>query len=535
MAFYTTLPATQASANGIDPQLEDQIIDFIAIPSKTIGFYLPDPQAGCNVVINTTFRADDVPMTTGINPQPTTSGDARYDWQVRYWANGIPQTPTASAGGVGITGATSGPTLPVQSFSRAKFGTWKVKPIYATYSPYPVITPGVSALGSNELWTSGAPAYTFVINSPGPQIADFSVTSYPNSAAFDSATTNNFASYPWPSAQRGLPVTTTDGHIRQTFMAFQQAVAVIKDSTGANVSNTSPVYTNKLSTDHIIFDSSASYGGDVSYQWSILKSTDGGATWSTAVSGTDYVLNSGSLNTKGSIDLTFAAPATSQPALNYQIIFQVTGYSTSNNPFVNVGESITSKGNSGPNIDIWTATVQVTGAGTLSTTTTTVNLPTLIPSLNVISTNPVTETSPQLIVSGDTTIQVTTLLNNTNALKQTLLNVYSISGSSATLLPGYPITNTLIPSDTSLLPVSDPSNAVWVKELNVDCSVTVQLRQHVGTSITIIQQKSGLGPFTFAIGAGTYDIAYIVGAPKPYVVVASSLELASTITTSISL
>ena len=536
---WNNLPFT----TGISPQLLDQIHDFVAVPSYTLSFPLPSPWGtliewiGYNAQYHNPV---DIPFTLINNfSSPTTSPDNRYRWQIRFWANGIAQKANP---GVFVSGTSDGGEVgPSKEFTRIKDNVnWKVAPVYGGYQNSVLLIPGVPFYTSNTLHSNSAPSYDIPITYAGSQIALFHLSHYPDGIlGFTQTQINNlpaFNNFAWPAAisvPLGVSPVGAATVTYQNFFVFQQAKVIVKDSTSAIISNSFPTYNNKNASDVFILNSGDSYGGDVKYEWLIEKSVDGGNTWTAAVGGgTDYTLNSGVLNNKGTINLNFVAPGVAQPPILYKTTFRAVGYSTiatgnpeRTNPFHNLSQGILGKGDSGPNETDWHAIIEIVESTTITVKNTIVTLPILLPRLSG-TTNPINHivsVTPTFVANGDTEMKVETLLDRTLALKQEILKIYTVSGNVATLVSG-PTTTTIIPSNSVILESNDPNNLPWATELLARCTVKVQLRllsvpqdnnnQQVEMAPVVVSERTGLGPHTFLIAdPGTYDIKVLI-APK---------------------
>lgn len=276
---------------------------------------------------------------------------------------------------------------------------------------------------------------------------------------------------------------------------FQKAVPIVKNGVG-NVIQSGEIHINENAGTVFTFDSGDSYGGDANYEWKIEKLNVFNGQWQTATGGgTDYNLI-GNLNDKGVISVDFVAPAVGEPPIRYRIRFVAEGYSTDNNPF---GGSST--GNSGDNIDEWFQIIEVVENTTVTSTTETINLPTVLPVVKATNDprNVVEDTDP-LTGVGELEIRVEAFVDKLTpipAKKEEVIEIFEeLPGGGTNLLS----------TETQTLLDETSSDAAWIDAIKE--RTTIRCRVLDKSNGSVVTSKNGLGPHIFNLDAGEYDVEY---------------------------
>lgn len=522
MAFL--ISNSWSSISLIHSSLQDQIYDFVANPvGPNLPFALPDP----NYIVQLDYgpvHVDQANLAAGTLNQ---YGSSRFfdasKWQVRQWRNGkkVKTSAVTSAYGEEFSQVSS------LDFTRCV----SAMGLHYEGSNAIINSPG-SSLAFGNLWGSAAITYIHQCIL-GPNKVEFRASHYPRTFFnVPPIPSQVFSDYTWPSPNHGVAL-DTDIHLYQTFLVFQQAVAIVKSMPTNTFVATNTTYVNKNATDLFSYDTGSSYGGDIKYQWVIEKSINNGP-WQTAVAGgVDYTLVTGSLTGKGLVTFTFTGPPPATIPIRYRGTFQVVGYSTivsgdpeRTNPYINIPNNVTSKGNSGSNKDDWFFTTEIVGGSTAVQTVVTKTLPLVTPQVTP-TTNPInTIVSILPILEAYRLVEVkcNVLIDARVAEKKTVQTVYTIVGNTSTISGG-PFTTINIPSDPSITIASDPSKVIWLAEILSEHKIEVQVRSYGTNNVPVtIGAVQGVGPHTFLLPVGKYDVVVKLFA-KPKQIIPSGVTL----------
>lgn len=268
-----------------------------------------------------------------------------------------------------------------------------------------------------------------------------------------------------PSTTGGVTVTSTPGepsgvhaYAKKTFnfTVYQQAIAVTRNtSTGAIIADGSTLTLGGLSST-LTLDKSSDRGNILGgTEWQILVQNPTSGAFTAAHSGSDYDLGGGETLLSDTINITWGNLG------NYKVVNQCTGV-TGNN--------------TGANISTNTFNVQIQASVVVDTIT----FPNIISVITpIVAPTNITVTSNPVV--GVELFQVT--------VDKTL----DTSHASWTQQVGsFPSVNFA------------PSTQDWLDEIATIAVVNCVVRK--GT--TLIQSKSGWGPHTFSLSAGTYNIGW---------------------------
>jgi hypothetical protein len=528
------------SVSIIDSQLQDKIIDFVVTPNNQVPFGLVNPNLIIQGIVLTGFGGGG---NNGFTIQTTYPNDScnllgpgfnesaadfveRKQWQIRQWNNGNRVVRTG------------GPWTAPSAYA---YGTLEfTRTVDAVGFYYEGFNTVVNQPGANNpayLFSPAGNAYIHALNL-GPNKVELRCSHY-SAAYFPFGPPNSgaaFVNYAWPSTNHSDSLkdaggTSVDILLWQTFICYQQAVAVVKSLPTGATQATNTTFVNKLSIDEFEYDTSFSYGGDLGRFWIVEKSINNGP-WTPAVGGgTDFTLLTGSLVGYGVVKFKFTGPPAANPPIRYRATFRVIGYSTfvngnpeRDNPWhYQVANNITSKGDSGPNEDSWFFIAEVVGPNTATQVVVTKTLPLVTPRVtpttnpinNVVSVLPILEAWKILEAKAEV------LIDARVAIKTVTTTVYNVVGNTSTIASG-PTTATIIPSDPTITLATDPSKVVWLSEILTEHKIVVQLRTYVNNSPVVIGEKAGVGPHLFIVPIGKYDIIVKLFA-KPKQIVPSGI------------
>lgn len=242
-----------------------------------------------------------------------------------------------------------------------------------------------------------------------------------------------------------------------SFELVQTAVSVTRrnNNTGPVIADgTSINDMDTLTNSIIVLDKTNNRGDSIQSVWKVFKQDVTTGVYNVASSGSDYTLGLGEVLTDDDITLTWVSPG------NYRIINSSIGSSAAG----------TNESNSVINFNVGQSVLDV------------VTLPTVISSVIAVTAfdNTVISTSP---LTGVTTFEITA------------------SGTIDASAASWEQSVNAGPANVLTL-----TQAAWESELTHRCDIKCKVK--LGT--TLVATRIGLGPHTFSLAEGTYDVGYEV-------------------------